>query len=181
MRHSISSQIVIACYLLAGSIAAAQSAGEVVRLAKAIDEIMPAGATIEQVADGFGFTEGPIWIHSGYLLFSDIPRNKIMKWTPSGGVSVFREASGYQGVVPAGAIFGSNGLTLDKQGRLTICEHGNRRVTRLEKDGKLTVLADHYEGKRLNSPNDLVYKSDDSLYFTDPPFGLPKMFDDPGR
>src|SRR5215813_8301872 len=177
MRNSMSPQIVIAFYLLAGSIGAAQSAGEVVRLSKAIDEIVPADARIERVADGFGFTEGPLWIHSGYLLFSDIPRNKIMKWTPKGGVSVFRDASGYQGVVPAGAIFGSNGLTLDKQGRLTICEHGNRRVTRLEKDGKLTVLADRYEGKRLNSPNDLVYKSDGSLYFTDPPFGLLKTFE----
>jgi len=141
-----------------------------VRLSQAVDEIVPADARIEPVADGFAFTEGPIWIHSGYLLFSDVPKNKIMKWAPKGGVSVFRKSSGYQGIVPAGAIFGSIGLTLDRSGRLTICEHGNRRVTRLEKDGKLTILADRYQGKRLNSPNDLVYKSDGSLYFTDPPF-----------
>ena len=177
-RHIL---LLIIFQFLTGTLPAAQSTGEVVRLSKAIDEIVPADARIEQVADGFGFTEGPIWMHSGYLLFSDVPRNKIMKWAPSGGESVFRESSGYQGVVPAGAIFGSNGLTLDKSGRLTICEHGNRRVTRLEKDGKLTILADRYQGKRLNSPNDLVYKSDGSLYFTDPPFGLPKTFDDPAR
>ncbi len=159
----------------------AQSPGEVIRLSSAIDAIVPASTRAEQVADGFGFIEGPIWIHDGYLLFSDIPRNVIMKYSPDGKVTIFRRSSGYGGVVPAGAIWGSNGLTLDRQGRLTICEHGNRRVTRLEKDGSITVMADRFEGKRLNSPNDLVYKSDGSLYFTDPPFGLQKTFDDPAR
>jgi gluconolactonase len=106
---------------------------------------------------------------AGYLLFGDIPGNLIMKWIPGGKLSVFRKPSGYAGRdAPAGAFIGSNGLTLDPQARLTICDHGNRKVTRLENDGRLTILAERYEGKRLNSPNDLVYKSDGSLYFTDP-------------
>jgi gluconolactonase len=159
----------------------AESTDKIVRLSSRLDKIVSTNARIEFLANSFGFIEGPIWIRQGYLLFSDIPRNVIMKWTPSGSVSVFRKHSGYPVQPPPGTIFGSNGLTLDKEGRLTICEHGNRRVTRLEKDGTLTVLADRYKGKRLNSPNDLVYKSDGSLYFTDPPMGLPKTFNDPSK
>jgi gluconolactonase len=136
---------------------------------------------VEKIAGGFAFTEGPVWTHEGYLLFSDIPNNVIRKWTP-GGLSIFREHSGYSGTdAPAGAYIGSNGLTIDQQGRLTICETGNRRVTRLERDGTITVLADRYGGKRLNSPNDLVYRSDGWLYFTDPPHGLPKEDQDPKK
>jgi len=173
--------LTIVSSLLAVSSSRAQSTDQVIRLSNGIDEIVPSDAEIEQIADGFGFIEGPVWIHEGYLLFSDIPRNVIMKWTPGSSASVFRKQSGYGGTVPNGALFGSNGLTLDKQGRLTIAEHGNRRITRLEKDGTLTILADRYKGKRLNSPNDLVYKSDGSLYFTDPPFGLPKTYHDRAR
>lgn len=179
MRKSI--LLVIAMTFFVGLSSRAQSTSKVIRLSSGINEIVPSDAKIEQLANGFGFIEGPIWIHEGYLLFSDIPRNVILKWTPGDSVSVFRKQSGYQGTVPPGALFGSNGLTLDKRGRLTIAEHGNRRVTRLEKDGKLTILADRYQGKRLNSPNDLVYKSDGSLYFTDPPFGLPKTYSDPAK
>lgn len=151
------------------------SAGTVVEKDPALKAIVSAGAKIEKLADGFVFTEGPIWVKEGGegLLFSDIPNNRIMKWTPDGKVTEFRKPSGYTGPpAPEGSYVGSNGLTLDKEGRLTICEHGDRRVTRLEKDGSLTVLADKYQGKRLNSPNDAVYKSDGSLYFTDPPYGL---------
>ena len=157
--------------------------GEVVRLDRALDEIVPPGARVEKLAGGFLFTEGPVWVRDGgYLLFSDPNDNRIYRWTPDGDLSVYRTKSGYTG--PDIAEYGqpgSNGLTLDKDGRLTINEHGNRRVTRLEKNGQLTVLADRYDGKRLNSPNDLVYKSDGALYFTDPPFGLPKFFDDPRK
>ena len=150
-----------------------QNVGTMIKVDPALDEIVPAGARVEKLAGGFKFTEGPIWTHEGYLLFSDIPNNAIMKWTPGGQITVFMKPSGYRGTAPfKGPESGSNGLTLDKQGRLTIAEHANRRVTRLEKDGTLTVLAEKYEGKRLNSPNDLVYKSDSSLYFTDPPYGL---------
>ncbi|HYT71870.1 MAG TPA: SMP-30/gluconolactonase/LRE family protein [Gemmatimonadales bacterium] len=155
---------------------------EIVRLDPALDDIVDPNAKIEKIAGGFQFTEGPLWVRDGgYLLFSDPNANTIYRWTPDGQVSVFRAKSGYTGVdIGEYGQPGSNGLTLDLDGRLTIDEHGNRRVTRLEKNGVLT-LADRYEGKRLNSPNDLVYRSDGALYFTDPPFGLPKFYDDPRK
>jgi gluconolactonase len=158
------------------------SEGTIVRKDPGLDAIVPANAKIEKVAEGFLFTEGPIWHPDGYLLFSDPNNNVIYRWTPDGQVSIYRTKSGYKGF-DIGEYHqpGSNGLTLDREGRLTINEHGNRRVTRLEKNGVLTVLADKYEGKRLNSPNDLVYRSDGALYFTDPPFGLPKVYDDPRK
>ena len=160
---------------------------EIVRIDPALDAVVPPGATIEKIAAGFLFTEGPLWVPrtattDGYLLFSDPNANAIYRWSPDGQVSVFRTKSGYTGVdIGEYAQPGSNGLALDREGRLTINEHGNRRVTRLEKTGALTVLADRYQGRRLNSPNDLVYRSDGALYFTDPPFGLPKFSDDPRR
>ena len=155
---------------------------QVLRVDPAIDQIVPASPAIQKLAEGLVFTEGPVWIRQGYLLFSDVPSNVIYKWTGDSKVEVFRKASGYNGTdAPAGAFIGSNGLTLDRQGRLTICEHGNGRVTRLEKDGKLTVLAGKYEGKRLNSPNDAVYKKDGALYFTDPPYGFVKQDEDPKK
>jgi gluconolactonase len=138
-----------------------------------LDRIVSADARIETLAGGFGYTEGPLWMREGFLLFGDLPNNVIRKWAPGSAVTVVRTRSGYaDGDKPPGAAMGSNGMALDAQGRLTVCEPGNRRVTRIEADGHLTVLADRYEGKRLNSPNDLVYKSDGSLYFTDPPHGL---------
>jgi gluconolactonase len=118
----------------------------------------------------------------GFLLFSDPNNNTIYRWSDDDGLSVFRTKSGYTGTdIGEYGQPGSNGLAVDSEGRLTIDEHGNRRVTRLERTGALTVLADRYDGKRFNSPNDLVYKSDGSLYFTDPPFGLPKFFADPRK
>jgi gluconolactonase len=156
---------------------------EIVRRDPALDAIVPPNPKIFKLAEGFKFIEGPVWVRDGgYLLFSDPNSNTIYKYTPDGQITVFREKSGYHGAdIAEYGQPGSNGLTLDREGRLTINQHGNRRVTRLEKDGRLTVLADRYEGKRLNSPNDLVYKSDGSLYFTDPPFGLPKFYDDPRK
>jgi gluconolactonase len=160
----------------------AMSAGTVRRLDPALDAIVGADAAIERIATGFEFTEGPVWTPDGNLLFSDPNRNAIYRWSPDGQVSTFRTKSGYAGVdIGEYRQPGSNGLTIDRAGRLTINEHGNRRVTRLERNGVLTVLADRYEGRRLNSPNDLVYHSDGSLYFTDPPFGLPKVYDDPRK
>ncbi len=166
---------------------ARQVGGAVVRVDASLDAIVTPSAKLEKVAEGFTFTEGPVWVSAtdkseGYLLFSDPNDNLIYRLTTEGEVSVFRAKSGYTG----GDIGeyhqpGSNGLTLDKQGRLTINQHGNRRVIRVEPRGNITVLADRYQGKRLNSPNDLVYKSDGALYFTDPPFGLPKVFDDPRK
>jgi gluconolactonase len=160
---------------------------EIIRNDPAIESIVGPNPKIFKLAEGFKFTEGPIWVPGGrYLLFSDPNSNIIYKYTPNeslvGRLEVFRTPSGYSGADIADyGQPGSNGLTLDPQGRLTINEHGNHRVTRLERDGSLTVLAEKYEGKRLNSPNDLVYRSDGTLYFTDPPFGLPKFFDDPRK
>jgi len=115
----------------------------------------------EQIATGFQFTEGPVWHPDGYLIFSYIPANRTYKWTPDGVVTTWRETSGF-----------SNGLTLDHQRRVIACEHGGRRVSRVAADGTVVTLADSYGGKRLNSPNDVVVKSDGTIYFTDPPYGL---------
>lgn len=165
------------------AIAPAEVNVEVVRLDSAMDAIVGPNPKVFKLAEGFQFTEGPVWVRDGgYLLFSDPNANTQYKYIPDGHLSVFRHPSGYSGDdIAAYGQPGSNGLTLDPQGRLTANEHGNRRVTRTEKNGTQTVLADKYQGKRLNSPNDLVYRSDGTLYFTDPPFGLPKFFDDPRK
>ena len=155
---------------------------EIDRRDAALDAIVPLDARLEQVAGGFVFTQGPVWMPAGYLLFSSPNTNTIFRWSPDGTVNVSRANSGYSGFdIGEYDQPGSNGLTFDREGRLTICQHGNRRVIRIEPRGKVTVLADQYQGQRLNSPNDLVYRSDGSLYFTDPPLGLPQTFDDPRR
>lgn len=115
----------------------------------------------EHLATNFQFTEGPIWLPDNSLLFSDIPANRIYRWTADNNIEVWREPTG-----------NSNGLTLDREGRLIACEHTTRRVSRTEADGTVITLADRYEGKRLNSPNDVVVKSDGTIYFTDPPYGI---------
>jgi gluconolactonase len=179
-----------------GTWAKAQNYGEVVRLDPAADAIVPANAVVEKLGDGFGFLEGPVWIHSkgqGYLIFSDISANVIRKWDPKTGFSVFLEKSGFTGTDASDVggqtnngtgmvtLIGSNGITLDRQGRVVYCAHGDHQIVRLEKNGKRTVLVSQYEGKRLNSPNDLVFKSDGSLYFTDPPAGLRLQDKDPKK
>jgi gluconolactonase len=156
---------------------------EIVRKSPGLDAIVGPNPKLFKLAEGFAFTEGPVWVpRRESLLFSDPNRNTIYEYSKDAQLSVFRTPSGYEG----GDIGeykqpGSNGLALDAQGRLTINEHGNRRVSRLEPDGRLTVLADRLDGRRLNSPNDLVYRSDGALFFTDPPFGLPRAFADPGK
>lgn len=158
------------------------------RLVPELDQIVPKAAQVERVATALGFkwTEGPVWIHAGYLLFAEIPSNSIRKWSPGDGVSIFMQPSGYSGTAPYGGPEpGSNGMTLDAHGRLTVAGHAKRNVWRLESmnpRGEITVLADSYNGKRLNSPNDLVYRKDGSVYFTDPPYGLPTQSDrDPSK
>ena len=144
--------------------------------------VAPNGS-VERLAGGFEFTEGPVWSPDGALLFSSPNTNVIYRLDPSlGQVTVFRPKSGYTGV-DIGRYHqpGSNGLAFSPDGLLTICQHGNRRVIRVNPHGDITVMADAYEGRRLNSPNDLVYASDGTLYFTDPPFGLPGVFDDPAK
>jgi gluconolactonase len=158
-----------------------QAPYELVRSDPRVDAIVPEDAVLERVAGGFEFTEGPVW-KDGALLFSSPNTNAIYRLVPGERVTVFRPKSGYTGT-DIGRYHqpGSNGLTFSPEGLLTICQHGNRRVIRVNPHGDITVLADAYEGKRLNSPNDLVYRSDGTLYFTDPPFGLPQAFDDPDR
>jgi gluconolactonase len=158
--------------LSATALAQTPVAANIRRLDPAFDKLIPRNAVIDKVADGFQFVEGPVWFRPGaYLLFSDIPGNVIMQWSAKGGKTVFRDRI-YADSYPPGKQVGTNGLTLDKLGRIIAAEHGNRRVSRIGRDGKLTVLADRYEGKRLNSPNDVVVKSNQDIYFTDPPFGL---------
>jgi gluconolactonase len=146
------------------------------RLDPAIDSLVPGDAMLEKIATGFTWTEGPVWVPQGFLLFADIPSNSIRKWAPGRGTTIFMQPSGYKGAEPYGGPEpGSNGMTLDPRGRLTVAGHAQHDVWRLEKidpKAQVTVLASSYEGKQLNSPNDLVYKSDGSLYFTDPPYGL---------
>jgi gluconolactonase len=137
---------------------------------------------MEQLAEGFDWSEGPVWIKDGgYLLFSDIPPNKVMKWKEGEGISLFMQPAGYTGVVDYSPEPGSNGLNVNQKGEITFCEHGDRRISVLTKNGGKRTLVDNYGGKRLNSPNDSAFKSNGDLYFTDPPYGLPKNFDDPRR
>jgi gluconolactonase len=170
---------------------------KVIRLDPALDDVVPADVHVEVLADlGLtrgSLTEGPVWVRKGgYLLFSDIPANAIDKWTPDGAISVFLTPSGYTGTGPSESkwthngralvhLIGSVATTIDPQGRVVFCAQGDRTIVRLENDGRRTVLADRYEGKRLNSPNDLVYKSDGALYFTDPYSGLQDGDKDPKR
>jgi gluconolactonase len=196
MPETLRTKLLLVVILLSVGLLAGQTGGQSIRLDPAFDALIPANAQLEKIAHNFGFLEGPVWVHSegsGYLLFSDIPANAIKKWTPDGKVSVFLAKSGFTGSDASGVGFqlnngradvtllGSNGITLDKEGRVTFCQHGDHGVVRLERDGERTIIADSYEGKRLNSPNDLVYKSDGSLYFTDPPYGLAKLDKDPKK
>jgi gluconolactonase len=158
---------------------------KIVRLDPRFDKLVPKDAVVETIARGFIWTEGTAWNKEGkFLVFSDIPHNVVHKWQ-DGKVSVFVKPSGYTGKTSRGGKPGdepgSNGLRFDAEGRLCLCEHGDRRVTRIEKDGTKTVLADNYMGKKFNSPNDLVFHSNGDLYFTDPPYGLPKGADDASR
>jgi len=147
------------------------------------DALIAPGTKIDKIADDLEWSEGPLWdVKRKTLLFSDIPRNVVMQWNADKGVSRFLESSGYTGAAPfTGREPGSNGLTFDSLGRLTLCQHGDRRVSRREPDGTMVPLATQFEGKRLNSPNDLVYDNHGALYFTDPPYGLPGTFKDPGK
>ena len=150
----------------------------------AMEQLIDKESKIEILAEGFTWTEGPVWIGSatdGHLLFSDIPRNSIFRWKQGEGISLFMNPSGYTGVTYYGLEPGSNGLLLDQNRNLVMCEHGDRRVSVLTPGGGKRTLADNYQGKRLNSPNDAVLKSNGDLFFTDPPYGLPMREKDPRR
>ena len=164
-------------------VAASGTLGTIERLDPALDALLAKDARVEILAKGTDWAEGPVWSSAGnFVVFSDVKQNTIWKWSEKEGLSVFFKPSGYTGTTPRGGEPGSNGLTRDSQGRLVSCEHGDRRVARLEEDGKTkTTLADRYEGKRFNSPNDLVYDSKGNLYFTDPPYGLEGNLKDPKK
>jgi gluconolactonase len=157
--------------------------GKIVKNDPRFDELIDKDAKIEVLSSGFEWSEGPVWVKEGnYLLFSDVPKNTIYKWQTKEGLSIFLNPSGYTGRLPYSNEPGSNGLSINQKGELIACEHGDRRVTAmpLSGGGKRT-LADNFEGKRFNSPNDVVQKSDGSYYFTDPPYGLPNWGNHPSR
>ena len=165
---------------------AAQAGSSVERLSAEINRLIGPGAQIEKIAEGFQFIEGPVWVAAGggegaHLLFSDIPGDRVNRWDPeNNSVQVVLEPVRLE-QLQTGGTGGSNGLILDSTGRLVLFEHGNRRVARLEADGSRTALAERYAGKRLNSPNDGVFHSNGALFFTDPPYGLPRQDDDPAK
>jgi gluconolactonase len=157
------------------------------RLDPALDRLVAADAVIEVLAGGYDWTEGPVWVKDGgYLLFSDIPPNQIHRWKEGEGAKLYLTPSGYTGSEKRGGEVGSNGLILDRDGRLLLAQHGDRRVARMDAPLSnpkpiFTTLADRYDGKRFNSPNDLVLHSNGDIYFTDPAYGMEKQWDDPKR
>lgn len=156
--------------------------GEIIRLDPAFDALVAPEALIEVVAEGHDWAEGPLWDREREcLLYSDVPRNTIYAWSETKGATVFLKPSGYTGRVEGGWESGSNGLAFDGEGRLILCEHGDRRVALLPPGSGKITLADRFEGKRLNSPNDLAIHSSGTVYFTDPPYGLPQGESDPRR
>lgn len=165
----------------------AETVGGVERLDAALDALIAPGTEIEVLARGFDWSEGPVWLAgSGTLLFSDVPANRIYAWREGSPPRVWLEPSGYTGEAPRGGEPGSNGLLLDAEGRLVLCQHGDRRVARLEAPlsaprPQFSTLAGRYDGSRFNSPNDAVFHSSGALYFTDPPYGLAGGPDDPER
>jgi gluconolactonase len=175
-----------ALVLVAGGIAASaerRTIGRLERLDPRFDRLLLPATAIEVLADGFRWSEGPVWDRAnGRLLFSDVLSNTVHAWSEKNGLSVFLRPSGYTGPEGGGGREpGANGLAFDGEGRLLLCQHGDRRVSRLGKEWGYTPLAERFEGRRFNSPNDLVFAADGSLYFTDPPYGLTRTFDDPGR
>jgi len=164
-----------------------KTTGSIERLDPRIDALISNDATIEVLAEGHTWSEGPLWIEDGkYLLYSDIPPNRIYKWSEEGGKELYLEPSGYTGETPRGGEPGSNGLLLDQQGRLVMCQHGDRRVARMttpinQPTSKFETIIGQYEGKRFNSPNDATYDRAGNLYITDPPYGLEGNVNDPAK
>lgn len=172
----------LAVLLIAGApLLATPAAAQVERLDPALDALIDPNVELERVAGDLDWSEGPIWRRSGnYLLFSDIPQNTIYRWSAGEGLSLFMRPAGYIGSDPAGHELGTNGLVFDGDDRLVMADHGNRQIARLnEENWTRETLASHFEGKRLNSPNDLIIHSNGDIYFTDPPYGLAGLNDSP--
>ncbi len=186
---------IIVCGIISPGVGAAEPAkitsfkppfaqvGAIERVDPKLDELIAPGTVIDKLAEGFTWSEGPVWQRrEKRLLFSDVPHNIVYQWTEDEGVRVFLQPSGYTGTAKSESREpGSNGLAVDAQGNLVLCQHGDRRVSRLGADGKFVTLADRFDGKRFNSPNDLAFHPNGDLYFTDPPWGLPKQREDPTR
>jgi gluconolactonase len=177
MTNRLLATALLAAIGLAPVTGRAQGGGSVVRLDPAFDAIVSPGTVVETLQEGFGFINGIAWVREGtggHLLVSDIPANRIYKWTAGTPMTAFLEQPDWRNVVearPPNVRFGANGIAIDREGRLVYAAEADRAVMRIEKDGRRTVLADRYEGKRLNSPNDVVVRSDGSIYFTDPSGG----------
>jgi gluconolactonase len=174
------------CPIAQAQLSSPRTMGIVERLDPEVDELIPDDARMEVIGEGMQWSEGPVWMKDGkFLLFSDVLTNTIWRWDEKYGCLPYLTPSGYTGDVPRGAEMGSNGLDVDLQGRLLLCQHGDRRVARLDRLGlprqKFVTVADRYDGKRFNSPNDLVVHSSGAIYFTDPPYGLEKEMDDPAK
>lgn len=184
MRFSI--PILFAVLLQACSTADENKIGSIERLDAELDNILDQNTPIEILADGFTWSEGPVWVEEhNMLLFSDVPKNTIYKWTNENKVEVYLAPSGFTGTETLSREPGSNGLLLDKKGNLVLCQHGDRRLAYMDApldnpQSNFITLADRYDGKRFNSPNDAAYYNDE-LYFTDPPYGLPRQDGDPTK
>jgi gluconolactonase len=164
-----------------GVVAASSDSGSVLRLDPALDALVARGSEPEKIATGFQFIEGPLWFSSGHLWFSDVIGNVVRQWSLSGVTEILRPAGYSSSDAPKGALIGPNGMVHGPNGAVLLCQHGNRRIVRVSPTLQTSVLVDRYQGKRLNSPNDLVFKSDGSLYFTDPPYGLAQQDTDPKK
>jgi len=173
--------LLVGCSQAPGPVAETHRMGNIARLDPAFDALVPRDAQIEKVAEGFQFTEGPLWRSDGHLWFSDVIGNVVRSVTPSGQVEVLIQSSGGVSSAPAGSFIGSNGMVADKDGTVLLCRHTNRDIVRVGKDLHMTPYLEKFEGRRFNSPNDLVFRSDGSLYFTDPPYGLLRQDDDPAK
>ncbi len=174
--------IAVASSAIAQEKAASPSLGTIERLDPRFDKIVPRDARVERIAEGFDWSEGPVWLKGeDMLLFSDVPRNTVYRWREGKGVDVFLHPSGYTGGPSREGEPGSNGLTLDPDGHLVLMQHGDRRVARAGKNGQYVTLADRFEGKRFNSPNDGTFRSKGDFFFTDPPYGLVKNNADPAK
>jgi gluconolactonase len=166
---------------------APRTIGGIERFDSALDKLVPGDAQMEVIGEGFAWCEGPVWVPElNCLLFSDIPNNAVMRWDEKSGVTVYLKPAGYTGDPRRGGESGSNGLALDRKGSLVLCQHGDRRVALLELTAEkqkpnFVTLADRYNGKRFNSPNDAAIHSSGAIYFTDPPYGLEKNMDDPAK
>lgn len=187
LRTGAGRVVITACalaVLAAGCRTAGPSAlGTIERVDSRFDALVPSSAEIEELADGFEWSEGPVWVAAGgYLLFSDIPANTVYQWSEAGGLTPYMRPAGYMWEDPPGQELGTNGLAIDREGRLVVCDHGNRMIARIDTTTfTREVLASEYNGARLNSPNDLVFRSNGDLYFTDPPYGLEGLNDSPAK